>query len=149
MMENLFAHINVPKQNIHIPSGSALDIQKECDQYEQKIKDAGGIDLQVLGIGRNGHIGFNEPATYFEAKTHMVQLDEDTIRANARFFNSIEEVPKKDHMGIRAIAQARKFYCLQMGKRKRKRFTNCSRGHRTTSTSFYTPQVSRCRDNFR
>ncbi len=119
MMENLFAHINVPKQNIHIPSGSALDIQKECDQYEQKIKDAGGIDLQVLGIGRNGHIGFNEPATYFEAKTHMGQLDEDTIRANARFFNSIEEVPKKAiSMGIRAIMQARKILLLANGEEK-------------------------------
>lgn len=119
MMENLFNHINIPKQNIHIPSGSAADIQAECEQYEQKIKEAGGIDLQVLGIGRNGHIGFNEPAAYFEAKTHLVELDEDTIQANARFFNSMEEVPRRAiSMGIRTIMQARKILLLANGEAK-------------------------------
>ncbi|WP_288054039.1 glucosamine-6-phosphate deaminase, partial [Caloranaerobacter azorensis] len=95
MMENLFKHVNIKKENIHIPNGMVENIEKECEEYEKKIQQAGGIDLQVLGIGRNGHIGFNEPDLKFEAKTHLVELDEDTIKANSRFFNSIEEVPTK------------------------------------------------------
>ncbi|SHH43720.1 glucosamine-6-phosphate isomerase [Caloranaerobacter azorensis DSM 13643] len=104
MMENLFKYVNIKKENIHVPNGMAENIEKECEEYEKKIQQAGGIDLQVLGIGRNGHIGFNEPDLKFEAKAHLVELDEDTIKANSRFFNSIQEVPTKAiSMGIKTI----------------------------------------------
>ncbi|WP_288054028.1 6-phosphogluconolactonase [Caloranaerobacter azorensis] len=104
MMENLFKHVNIKKENIHVPNGMAENIEKEYEEYEKKIQQAGGIDLQVLGIGRNGHIDFNEPDLKFEAKTHLVELDEDTIKANSRFFNSIQEVPTKAiSMGIKTI----------------------------------------------
>ncbi|QIB27612.1 glucosamine-6-phosphate deaminase [Caloranaerobacter azorensis] len=119
MMENLFKHINIKKENIYIPNGMAENIEKECEEYEKKIQQAGGIDLQVLGIGRNGHIGFNEPDLKFEAKTHLVELDEDTIKANSRFFNSIEEVPTKAiSMGIKTIMHAKKIILLASGKEK-------------------------------
>ncbi|KPU27374.1 glucosamine-6-phosphate deaminase [Caloranaerobacter sp. TR13] len=119
MMENLFNHVNIKKENIHIPNGMTESIEKECEEYEKKIQQAGGIDLQVLGIGRNGHIGFNEPDLKFEAKTHLVELDEDTIKANSRFFNSIQEVPTKAiSMGIKTIMHARKILLLASGKEK-------------------------------
>ncbi|RKD32257.1 glucosamine-6-phosphate deaminase [Thermohalobacter berrensis] len=119
MMENLFKHVNIKKRNINIPDGMAESIEKECERYEKKIEKAGGIDLQVLGIGRNGHIGFNEPDLKFEAKTHLVKLDEDTIKANSRFFNSIEEVPTMAiSMGIKTIMHARKVVLLASGREK-------------------------------
>lgn len=119
MMENLFKHVDIDLNNINIPNGRAENIEKECMGYEEKIEKAGGIDLQVLGIGKNGHIGFNEPDVKFEAKTHLVRLDEDTIRANSRFFNSIEEVPTKAiSMGIKTIMHSRKIIMLASGKEK-------------------------------
>jgi len=119
MMKNLFDFVNIKKENINIPNGMAESIEKECEEYEKKIQEVGGIDLQVLGIGRNGHIGFNEPDLKFEAETHFVELDEDTIKANSRFFHSIEEVPiKAISMGIKTIMQARKIILLAFGKEK-------------------------------
>ncbi|MBZ4662747.1 MAG: nagB [Caloramator sp.] len=119
MMEHLFKYVDIDKNNINIPDGRAEDIEKECIEYEEKIEKAGGIDLQILGIGKNGHIGFNEPDVKFEAKTHLVRLDEDTIKANSRFFNSIEEVPTKAiSMGIKTIMHARKIVLLASGKQK-------------------------------
>lgn len=119
MMENLFKHVNIKEENINVPNGMAESIEKECEGYERRIEEAGGIDLQVLGIGRNGHIGFNEPDLKFEAKTHLVKLDEDTIKANSRFFDSIEEVPKLAiSMGIKTIMHARKIILLASGKEK-------------------------------
>ncbi|NLK21897.1 MAG: glucosamine-6-phosphate deaminase [Epulopiscium sp.] len=119
MADNLFNHINIPKERIHIPNGMAEDINKECESYENKIKEAGGIDLQILGIGENGHIGFNEPGKKFEALTHLVNLDENTIEINSRFFDSIEEVPQKAiTMGIKTIMQARKIVLLANGSKK-------------------------------
>ncbi len=119
MMENLFNHVNINKENINIPNGMAENIERECEEYEKRIEKAGGIDLQVLGIGRNGHIGFNEPDLKFEGKTHLVKLDEDTIKANSRFFDSIEEVPKLAiSMGIKTIMHARKIILLASGKEK-------------------------------
>ena len=116
MMENLFKHVNIDLNNVHIPDGMAEDVARECKEYERKIKEAGGIDLQVLGIGNNGHIGFNEPDVKFEAETHMVNLDEETIQANSRFFNSIEEVPTRAiSMGIKTIMHARKIILLASG----------------------------------
>ncbi|MBE3577223.1 MAG: glucosamine-6-phosphate deaminase [Limnochordales bacterium] len=119
MRENLFAHINVRPGAVHIPSGVAADIEQECIRYEEAIRQAGGIDLQILGIGRNGHIGFNEPGTPFDSRTHVVDLAEDTRRANARFFNSIDEVPRRAvTMGIATIMEAREILLLASGPEK-------------------------------
>ena len=119
MMENLFKHVNIQKENIHIPDGQAPNIEEACALYERMIKQMGGIDLQILGIGRNGHIGFNEPDVKFEATTHLVQLDEDTIQANARFFDSIDKVPTQAiSMGIKTIMQTKKIILLASGKEK-------------------------------
>lgn len=121
MMDNLFKHIDMNIENVNIPSGTAKDIEIECKTYEAKIKSAGGIDIQVLGIGTNGHIGFNEPDVKFEAITHLVKLDEETIEANSRFFNSIEEVPKSAiSMGIKTIMHAKKIVLLASGSEKAK-----------------------------
>lgn len=121
MMKNLFNHIDINIENINIPSGTAKDIEVECKAYEARIKNAGGIDIQVLGIGTNGHIGFNEPDVKFEAITHLVNLDEETIEANSRFFNSIEEVPKSAiSMGIKTIMHAKKIVLLASGSEKAK-----------------------------
>ena len=119
MQENLFNHININPANIHIPNGMADNIEKECEDYENSIKDAGGIDIQVLGIGRNAHIGFNEPTTSFEKGTHLVDLTPSTIEANARFFKSENEVPKKAvTMGTGSIFKARKIVMLAYGEDK-------------------------------
>ena len=119
MQQNLFAHINVRPEAIHIPSGVAANIEEECARYEAAIRQAGGIDLQILGIGRNGHIGFNEPGTPFDSRTHIVDLAEDTRRANARFFNSIDEVPRHAvTMGIATIVEAREILLLASGAEK-------------------------------
>ncbi len=119
MNHNFFKYINVKKKNTHIPNGNAKDIDEECRDYERQIKNKGGIDLQVLGIGANGHIGFNEPAINFEAETHLVKLDEMTIEANSRFFNSIAEVPTSAiSMGIKTIMQSRMLILLANGEAK-------------------------------
>lgn len=119
MRDKLFNHVNINKNNIHIPNGEAQDISRECSQYDRQILDRGGIDIQLLGIGRNGHIGFNEPDVKFEALTHLVELDSDTIEANARFFKSVEDVPTKAiSMGIKNIMHARKIVLLACGKEK-------------------------------
>ncbi|WP_105618854.1 glucosamine-6-phosphate deaminase [Vallitalea okinawensis] len=121
MYTNLFKHINVPGDHINIPNGMAKDVIVECQTYEKNIESAGGIDLQVLGIGPNGHIGFNEPDVKFEAGTHLVKLDEHTIEANARFFDSKEEVPTEAiSMGIRTIMRAKKIILLANGESKAK-----------------------------
>ncbi len=119
MMENLFGKVNLPQENIHLPNGDAADPQEECHAYEEAIAEAGGIDLQLLGIGRNGHIGFNEPSTVFERATHLVDLTEDTIDANARFFESAAEVPRQAlSMGIGTIMDAYKILLVATGKNK-------------------------------
>jgi glucosamine-6-phosphate deaminase len=116
MTKNLFSHVNISSNRINIPDGMAEDIEKECIEYDKKIKNAGEIDIQILGIGRNGHIGFNEPDIKFESKTHLVNLDEDTIIANSRFFDSIDEVPTKAiSMGIKNIMHAKKIVLLANG----------------------------------
>lgn len=119
MKKHLFNKVNIKDININIPNGKAEDVEKECKEYEQRIIAKGGVDLQLLGIGRNGHIGFNEPDVKFEAMTHLVHLDEDTIEANSRFFNSIDEVPKKAiSMGIKTIMHAKKVVLLASGENK-------------------------------
>ena len=119
MIKNLFSQVNIRLENIHIPDGKAGNIEAECKRYEKAIKNAGGVDLQVLGIGRNGHIGFNEPDVKFEAVTHLVYLDEETIIDNSRFFDNIDDVPKTAiSMGIKTIMQSKKIILLACGSEK-------------------------------
>ncbi len=121
MRENLFSKINIRDENIHIPNGEADDPEKECADYEKKIRESGGIDLQVLGIGRNGHIGFNEPDASLNSFTHLTKLTENTIKANSRFFRSADEVPRQAlTMGIATILNAKKIVLLASGANKRK-----------------------------
>lgn len=120
MEHNFFQHINIDRNKTHIPNGMAKDYEAECARYDKLIADLGGIDLQLLGIGRNGHIGFNEPNISFEKTTHVVELDESTIKANARFFPSLEEVPRKAiTMGIKSIMQAKKILLIAYGPDKK------------------------------
>lgn len=120
MDHNFFLHINIDRNNTHIPNGMADDYEAECARYDKLITDLGGIDLQLLGIGRNGHIGFNEPDISFEKTTHVVELDESTIKANARFFKSIEDVPRQAiTMGIKTIMQAKKVLLIANGPDKK------------------------------
>lgn len=119
MNENLFKYINIDRSKVYIPNGLAKDVEKECHEYDFLIDSMGGIDIQILGIGSNGHIGFNEPDINFEARTHLVELDEQTIKDNARFFDSIEAVPTKAiSMGIKTIMQSKKIVLLASGANK-------------------------------
>lgn len=119
MHHNLFQHLNIQKENTHIPDGLAEDTTASCTEYEQMIADSGGIDLQLLGIGNNGHIGFNEPADQLQPHTHLTELSETTIKANARFFSSDEEVPRHAlTMGMSTIMSARKIVLLAVGEAK-------------------------------
>jgi len=116
MQKNLFAHINIKPDSTHIQNGEAADPAAECAAYETKIADCGGVDLQILGVGHNGHIGFNEPADHFAAKTFLTALDDSTIAANARFFANAEEVPKHAlTMGVGTIFHARRIIMLISG----------------------------------
>ncbi|WP_043930258.1 glucosamine-6-phosphate deaminase [Bacillus sp. EB01] len=119
MNDNLFNHIDIQEINTFIPRGDAGDAQKECEAYEKLLAEHQGIDLQLLGIGANGHIGFNEPGTSFNSKTHVVQLAPSTRKANARFFNSSEEVPTKAiTMGIATIMKSKEILLLVSGEQK-------------------------------
>ncbi|WP_188206763.1 glucosamine-6-phosphate deaminase [Alkalibacillus aidingensis] len=119
MNQELFNHIQVYESNI--PNGLANDLEKECQRYEEKIQSSGGIDLQILGLGHNGHIGFNEPGTPFTSRTHVVNLAETTRQANARFFNRLDEVPTQAiTMGIESIMEAKQILLLVYGSDKSK-----------------------------
>ena len=120
MNKNLFDKININKENTFVPDGTAADPETSCRAYEDKIDSLGGIDIQVLGIGRNGHIGFNEPsADGLFANTHLTDLTEDTIEANSRFFASVDEVPTHAlTMGIASVFKARKIVILANGESK-------------------------------
>ena len=121
MQEHLFRHINITAENIHFLDGNAADLQKECAAYEQRIRDAGGIDIQLLGIGSNGHIAFNEPAASFQRWCHVVQLKDSTIADNSRFFDSVEAVPTSAvTMGIGSIMQAKRILIIALGEKKAK-----------------------------
>ena len=120
MNDNLFNHVNIDKAKTFVPNGKAADLAKEGEAYDKMIKDLGGIDLQLLGIGLDGHIGFNEPDKYFTGATHEVVLDESTIKANARFFASEDEVPKTAiTMGMMSIMQAKKVLLIANGAAKK------------------------------
>lgn len=119
MNDHLFNHIDIDSKNTHIPSGKAVDLEKECAAYDEKIRSHGGIDLQILGIGSNGHIGFNEPGTSFDTNTHIVELAESTREANARYFDSIDEVPAQAiTMGISSIMKSKEILLLVSGDAK-------------------------------
>lgn len=120
MDNNLFNKINIDKAKTYVPDGCAADLAKEGLRYDELIKALGGIDLQLLGIGLDGHIGFNEPDDVFVKETHEVVLDESTIEANARFFASKDDVPKKAiTMGMMSIMQAKKILLIANGKNKK------------------------------
>ena len=120
MNTNLFDHVNIDKKNTNVPDGLAVDYDKECKRYEKLIDELGGIDIQVLGLGHNGHIAFNEPDSAFPQCTHCVALKESTIQANARFFDSADKVPKKAlSMGIGSIMKAKKVLLLVSGREKK------------------------------
>jgi len=119
MWDNFFSHIDIDRERTNIPNGMASDVEEECKDYETRIEAVGGIDLMVLGIGNNGHIGFNEPSSYFARATHRVKLHENTIEANSRFFGSLDKVPKHAvTMGIKSIMQCRSVMILASGKGK-------------------------------
>ena len=119
MNDNLFNHVNIDKTNTHVPNGLAADPAAECQRYDRVVEEMGGVDIQVLGMGHNGHIGFNEPADHFPLGTNLVNLQESTINANARFFASKDEVPKQAMtMGIRTIMMAKKILVVVNGEGK-------------------------------
>ena len=119
MQHHLFDHVNINPANTNVPDGLAADPAAECAWYNQVIRDMGGIDLQVLGVGGNGHIGFNEPGRAFELETHVVNLKEETISANSRFFASRDDVPRQAMtMGIKSIMMAKKILLMASGEAK-------------------------------
>lgn len=119
MQQNLFDHVNVDVARTHVPDGSNPDADAACAAYEEAIAQAGGVDLQLLGLGHNGHIGFNEPCDCFPVDTHVVELTESTIQANSRLFDSIDEVPREAYtMGIGTIMRAAKVLVVANGEGK-------------------------------
>ena len=119
MQQNLFDHVDIDVAKTHTPDAQALDVEDGVDAYDRAIEEAGGVDIQLLGIGHNGHIGFNEPDDVFEKQTHRVELTEMTREANSRLFNSIDEVPTHARsMGIGTIMRARKLLLVANGTAK-------------------------------
>lgn len=119
MHEHLFKHVNIREEATFVPDGTNPDAEAACAAHEEIIKKLGGIDLQLLGLGNNGHIGFNEPSEAFEKETHCVDLTESTIQANSRFFDSIDQVPTQAYtMGIKSIMMAKKILIVANGEGK-------------------------------
>lgn len=119
MKEHLFNHIDIKNENIHLPSGMAKDLEKECQEYDKLIEGVGGADIQLLGIGTNGHIGFNEPFTPFDVGTHVISLTPSTRAENARFFPDKSHVPTQAiTMGIESIMKSKSILLLASGERK-------------------------------
>ncbi len=134
MHRHLFDHVNIKPSNTHIPCSYRENADEICREYEKKIKRAGGIDLQVLGIGVNGHIGFNEPQESLSVYTYLVDLSEETIEANSRFFNSLQEVPRQAiTMGVGTIMHAKKIVLLAGGKSKARAVRQSFRGNISTA----------------
>jgi glucosamine-6-phosphate deaminase len=116
MRNHLFKHIDLPEEQAHIPKGNEVDLKQECERYDQLLKRTAPIDLQLLGLGHNGHIGFNEPSHALISGTHIVQLREETRKANARFFNHIDEVPTHAiTMGVGTILKAKMILLVVRG----------------------------------
>lgn len=134
MDENLFSKINIKPENVHVPDGDCDDVDAMCAEYEAAIADAGGIDIQLLGIGRNGHIGFNEPGEWLYPDTHKTALTADTMDANARFFEDGAAIPDAAvTMGMGTILRARKIVIAASGKSKRDAVLGVLSGRITTS----------------
>lgn len=124
MNEHLFNHVNIDMDKTHVPNGMSDDVVADCAEYDRNIEEHGGIDLQVLGIGQNGHIGFNEPDVNLNTGTHLTALTQSTIDANARFFKSKDDVPKHAiTMGIASILKSRKIILLASGVNKHNAIT--------------------------
>ncbi|AWK49923.1 glucosamine-6-phosphate deaminase [Clostridium beijerinckii] len=133
MNENLFNHINIKKENTFVPNGLAKDIDEETKNYDKRIDELGGIDIQFLGIGANGHIAFNEPSDILISGTHLTELAQSTIDANSRFFNSIDEVPKTAiSMGLGQIMKSKKIILLAHGEEKANAIKEALSGKITT-----------------
>jgi glucosamine-6-phosphate deaminase len=121
MDKYLFSQLDIPKNQIHIPNGYGLNLQEECMNYENSILKTGGIDIQILGLGENGHIGFNEPGVSLNSFTQIVELTESTRRANAKYFNGIDDVPTHAiTMGISSILNSKEILLVVSGKKKAK-----------------------------
>lgn len=133
MSENLFSHVDLPQENAYIPDGTVTDLEAECQRYDEVLDSFGRIDLQILGIGTNGHIGFNEPDSSLRNGTHTVELSQATIDANARFFDSADEVPKQAiTVGVGPILRAKEVLLLAKGEEKADILEQALRGPITT-----------------
>lgn len=133
MDEHLFSSVNLKPENVHFPDAISDDLKRACQRYEESINSAGGIDLQLLGIGVNGHIAFNEPSTPFDSRTRVVKLSDRTIGYNARFFDSVSDVPRRAvSMGIETILEAEKIVLLASGESKAKSVAEALEGPVTT-----------------
>jgi glucosamine-6-phosphate deaminase len=134
MNENLFNHINIDKSNTFVPNGLTQNLEEEVKNYDKKIEELGGIDIQILGVGSNGHIAFNEPDDFLISETHVTNLAKSTIEANSRFFESINEVPTKAiTMGIGQIMKAKKILLLAKGEDKIEAIKELLKGNITTN----------------
>ncbi len=135
MEHSFFKHVNIKARNTFIPDGMVDDVSKECREYEEQIRRSGGIDLQVLGIGANGHVGFNEPGERLNVTTDLVNLTDDTIAANSRFFDSMELVPKKAiSVGMATILKANRVILLASGESKAEAIRDTVSGFVSTQT---------------
>lgn len=133
MNKNLFNHINVNMEKTFIPNGLAKDLEFECKEYDKKIMELGGIDIQLLGVGNNGHIAFNEPDDELYSETHIISLTKNTIKANARFFDNIDDVPKQAiTMGVGGIMKAKKIILIASGASKAEAIKGLLSGKVTT-----------------
>jgi glucosamine-6-phosphate deaminase len=134
MNYHVFRPLGISLEQTYLPNGMAEDIQAECKRYEELIRLHGGIDIQLLDVGRNGHIGFNEPGTSFSQETHEVKLSESTRRANEKYFHSLDKVPKKAiTMGISTIIQAKKILLLASGEEKAEAIYHLVKGKKVTA----------------
>lgn len=132
MYENYFKHVDFNMDKIYIPDGLAQDLKKECELYERRIKNCDGIDLVILGIGVNAHIGFNEPGSDFDSRTRIVDISSSTINENAKHFKDIKKIPTRGiTMGIGSMMEARKILLIASGKKKAEAIYNAVKGRVT------------------
>ena len=144
MQQNFFDHINIDQRNTHVPDGRALDFEGYCEQYEKRIADEGGIDLQVLGIGSDGHIAFNEPGSSLGSRTRLKTLTAETVRDNARFFGGEDEVPRLAiTMGVGTILESRQCLLLAAGETKAKAIRDTIEGPITAQVTASALQLHR------
>lgn len=144
MQESLFDHLNIDPRRTHVPDGRALDFEAFCQQYERMIAEAGGIDLQVLGIGSDGHIAFNEPGSSLGSRTRLKSLAEETIRDNARFFGGAEHVPRLAiTMGVGTILESRQCLLLACGPTKARAIRDTIEGPVTAQVTASALQLHR------